>query len=281
MEFMSTTTKDVAAFILFEALTAYITAHAWLQAAASGNSAMQTQVIFYTILLSLNWIALILIFMHYKDTRNLVNYVENLSGKDGITILLAIIGVFVFAAIISRPWTTTAIYVPTFAQIDLDFVHFDFTIFIMTVLTNFALVANSEETTKLIGHNALYLYLSSRYPEYDKYDKWASVLAPVTFWSTLHAYVAYVGPLVWQLVLAAWVAGLIIFAVLWKTQSLLAAVTVHGTYNVIVITATGMGWLMLTPGALTFYIGYAVFNLALVLLTWKKKPICLMRRKKL
>jgi len=226
---------------------------------------MQTQVIFYTILLSLNWIALILIFVHYQDTRNLVNYVENLSGKDGITILLAIIGVFVFAAVISRPWTTTAIYVPTFAQMNLDFVHFDVTLFIMTVLTNFALVANSEETTKLVGHNALYIYLASRYPENDKYNKWVSVLAPISFWSVLHAYVAYLGPLIWQLVLAAWVAGIIIFAILWKTQSLLAAITVHGTYNVIVVTATGMGWLMLTPGALTFYIGYAVFNLALII----------------
>jgi hypothetical protein len=270
--------KDVAAFILFEALTAYITAHSWLQAASSGNSAMQTQVIFYTILLSLNWIALILIFMHYQDTRNLVNYVENLSSKDGIMILLAIIGVFVFAAVISRPWTTTAIYVPTFAQINLDFVHFDITLFIMTVLTNFALVANSEETTKLVGHNALYLYLASRYPENDKYNKWASVLAPISFWSVLHAYVAYVGPLVWQLVLAAWAAGMIIFAVLYKTQSLLAAVTVHGTYNVIVITATGMGWLMLTPGALAFYIGYAIVNLTLLIITIRQKKALLQRR---
>jgi hypothetical protein len=272
-------TADVAAFILFEALAGYITAHTWLTAASSGDTAAQTQVIFYTILLALNWIALILVYIMYTDTRNLVNYMENLEHTDFLYIILAIIGVFMFAAMISRPWKTTAIYVPSFAQMNLSFANFDFGVFIMAILTNFALVANSEETTKLVGHNTIYLYLISKYPESLKMATYVSVLAPITFWSLLHAYVAYIGPLVWQLVGAAWVAGLIIFAVLWKTHSLLAAITVHGSYNVIVVTAAGMGWLMLSPPALVFLIAYAVFNLTLLMMTLRRRRLAASNRK--
>jgi hypothetical protein len=268
---MTEKVRDVAAFILFESLAGYITAHTWLVAASSGDAVAQTQVIFYTILLALNWISLILIYVMYKGTRNLVNYMENLTHSAFLYILVAIVGVFIFAAVISRPWKTTAIYVPSFAQINLSFTNFDFGVFIMAILTNFALVANSEETTKLIGHNALYLYLMSKYPESPKMATGLSVLAPITFWSLLHAYIAYTGPLIWQLVLAAWVAGMIIFAVLWKTQSLLAAITVHGSYNVIVVTATGMGWLMLSPPALIFWVAYAMFNLTLMVMALRRR----------
>lgn len=271
--------QDVAAILLFEALAGYITAHTWLTAASSGDQAAQTQVIFYTILLALNWISLILIYIFYKDTRNLVNYMENLNRDSFIYILVGIVAVFMFAAVISRPWHTSAIFVPTFAAMNFSLTNFDFYALIMAILVNFALVANSEETTKLIGHNALYLYLTSRYPERPDVIKYASVLAPITFWSLLHAYVAYIGPLIWQLVFAAWVAGMIIFAVLWKTRSLLAAVTIHGSYNVIVVTATGMGWLLLSPPALVFFIGYAVFNLCLVILALRNRRLMSLNRK--
>jgi len=271
--------RDVAAFILFEALAGYITAHTWLVAASSGDAIAQTQVIFYTILLAVNWSVLILVYMFYKDTRNLVNYMENLTHDAFIYIVLGVTAVFIFAAVISRPWTTTAIFVPSFAQLNLSFTNFDFGTFIMAILTNFALVANSEEITKLVGHNSLHLYLVSRYPESSATVKYASILAPITFWALLHAYVAYAGPLVWQLVLAAWVAGMIIFAILWKTQSLLAAITVHGSYNVIVVTASGMGWLMLSPTVLVFWVGYAVFNLTLMIMTLKRRHLVASNRK--
>jgi len=250
--------KDIRAFILFECLTALITAHALL---TSVNTPEQTQVFFYATLLVMNWMCLILIRIYYKEQSQLVDYDENLTQQHFVYILLAVIGVFVSCTVISQPWTSSVIHVPTFSTQQPTL---STSAFVMAVLYNFALIANSEETTKIVGHNALYLYLIGTYPQREKEVKAFSILTPIGFWATLHAYVAYVGPLIWQLVFAAFVAGLIIFAVTYKTRSLLAAVIVHGMYNVIVLTAAGLGWITLTvyPIILTIM---ACFNLALLI----------------
>jgi len=262
--------KDIKSFILFQALTALISGHALLQSANSPST--QTQVFFYSVLLAMNWISLILIYIYYQEDYQFVDYNENLTKTSLPLIIAAIIGVYFAAAVISRPWTTSALYIPTFAQrLVLDLTHFDFTVFITVLLYNYALIANSEETTKLVGHNALYLYFVGRYPNRLREVKIACVVFPIAFWAVLHAYIAYVGLLVLQLVFAAFISGLIIFFALWKTKSILAAIIVHGTYNVIVLTATGLGLLMLSPAVLMVLIAYALANLVLITLAIRQK----------
>jgi len=252
--------QDIRDFILFECLTALIIGHALLSTA---NTAEQTQVFFYALLLVMNFVCLILIHLYYKEGGQLVDYNENLTERSLIFILIGVLGVFVCCAIITSAWTSSVIYVPTFAfQIAVDLPAFT-----TVVLYNIALIANSEETTKLVGHNALYMYLMNHFPKKKKEVEFVSAVLPIGFWATLHAYIAYVGPILWQLVAAAFVAGLIIFAVMWKTKSLLAAITTHGLYNIIVLSAAGLGWMELAVSP-QLLLGMAIVNLILLSITY-------------
>jgi len=254
--------EGIRDFILFECLTAPVMAHAML---AGMGTAAQTQVLFYAVLLIMNLICLLIIFVNYKEQFQLVDYNESLNRDNFLYVLGGVVGVLVASTLLSRPYgVNSALYVPLFAEALPLFANLPQ--IATQILYNFALVANSEETTKLVGHNALYMALVSHFPESEKYAKYVSVVVPVGFWSCLHAYVAYVGPMMWQLVAAAFFSGLIIFAVMWKTRSLLAAITVHGLYNVIVMTASTLG-LLKAPVAYVYPLGlcaFAAFNTILL-----------------
>ncbi|MDH5689925.1 MAG: CPBP family intramembrane metalloprotease [Candidatus Bathyarchaeota archaeon] len=251
--------KDFRDFVLFECLASLIAAHALL---STSGTPMRDEVIFYLVLLLMNFMSLILIRQHYQEQGQLLDYNENLTDKALSYILLGTTGVFFFSVIISRPWTSSVIHVPTFA---VTLSTFNLESFCFALLYNFGLIANAEETTKLVGHNTIYMYLQSQWhAKWAEREKWAKGIAatvPVLFWASLHAYIAYIGPILWQLVLAAFVAGLIMFYVIWKTMSLLAAIAVHGLYNVIVLTAYGMGLLTV---ALIPLLCYSAFNLLMI-----------------
>jgi len=252
--------------IIFEALTAFISAHSLL---ATANTPDQTQVFFYIALLCLNWISLVLIYLHYtKDHAELefIPYLSNITQKGWALILLGVAVSWILAAVLSSPWTSSVIHVPLFSMgTDISF-----TVIMTAMLSNFALIANSEETTKLVGHNALYLYLYFKYPNHKKEIQTVSAVVPIGFWAVLHAYIAYTGALVWQLVLAAFVVGIVIFAVLWKTKSLLAAIIIHGTYNVIIVTVVALQWATLLINPIPLFC-YALFNVILLILARRNR----------
>ena len=222
---------------LFEALVSLIVAHAALSTEGTADFDV---VIFYVIVLVMNLVALILIYVFTGDEGQLVDYHENLTPSAFVYILAGIAGVFFTALIIVSQFKASSIFVPTFTAIS---VTSGATSLMWSVVYNFGLVANAEETTKLVGINAIYMYLTDNFEWIGKDAiTGISVVVPVGFWALLHAYVAYVGPYCWPLVLSAFIAGLIMFVVMYKTKSLLAAICVHGTYNVIVDYGAQMGW---------------------------------------
>jgi len=253
-------------FILFECLTSAIVAHAWLSANKD-----QT-IVFYVALLLINLICLGFIYMYYKEQGQLVDYNDDMSRDSFLYILGGVVGMLMISIIVTAPWRTSSIYVPLFA-IEIST---EVQTVVFAALYNFALVSNSEETTKLVMHNAIYMYLDS-FPRLQKKQgatKTVAVVVPIGFWAGLHAYIAYIGVLQWPLVASAFFSGLVLFAVLYKNQSLLAAIFTHGLFNVIVLVAAGMNWLslayMLTPILL---LPMAIFNLALILITLKRKKL--------
>ena len=265
---------NVPTLVLWQILTALITAHAKLSTA---GTALESTVDFYVMLLIMNWTSLILIYIYLKEQVQFVDYNENLPQNGVLMALTAVVAVFICASLssIQLPSQVVALYVPILTT-SLSTNTFSGLSFITSVLWNFALIANSEETTKLVAHNGIYLYLvgvRKMYPS--QFVKGFCVVLPIMFWAVLHAYMAYVGPYQWQLVAGAFIAGIIIFAVLWKTKSLLAAIITHGTYNVLVITAVALG-LIGIPDSKTltiFPLGMIIFtglNIIFILLTIRK-----------
>ena len=233
--------------------------------------------IFYIILLVINLGCLTFIFAYYKEMGQLVDYNNDLTRDGFLYIFAGVIVMLLVSTFFTLPFKTTALYVPMFSSTPLSF---NLGTFTWSALYNLGLIANAEETTKLVGHNSIYMYLSSSHPGWSKkriygtltYAGIVGVVSPILFWATLHAYVAYVGLIVWQLVAAAFVSGLILFYVMYKTRSLLAAILTHGLFNLVVLTAAGMGWLAIaytvTPVML---IPFSLMSLALAAQSWRRQ----------
>jgi len=260
---------------LFEALVSFIVAHAALSTQGTSEYSV---VIFYVIILAMNLIALILLYL-YGDIKQFVEYNENMMPSAFVWILGGLIAVFFVAAIITSQYKTTSIFVPNFTISGIAAV--GLTSIMWSVLYNVGLVANAEETTKLVGINAIYMYLNDNFEGLGETTiKAIAVGVPVGFWALLHAYVAYVGPLMWPLVASAFVAGIILFVVMYKTRSLLAAILVHGLYNVLVLAGTSMGWLNLSQSNTmlmvqpVYLVGLQVMSVTLILLNRKKRTLC-------
>jgi len=260
---------------LFEALVSFIVAHAALSTQGTSEYSV---VIFYVIILAMNLIALILLYL-YGDIKQFVEYNENMAPSAFVWVLGGLIAVFFVAVIITSQYKTTSIFVPNFTISGIAAV--GLTSIMWSVLYNVGLVANAEETTKLVGINAIYMYLNDNFEGLGETTiKAIAVGVPVGFWALLHAYVAYVGPLMWPLVASAFVAGIILFVVMYKTRSLLAAILVHGLYNALVLAGTSMGWLNLSQSNTmlmvqpVYLVGLQVMSLTLILLNRKKHTLC-------
>lgn len=268
-------------FILFQCLTAAVVAHAWL---SSINTAEYQNNVFYVGLLLCNLLCLLFIYTYYREDGQLVDYNNDMTVESYIYIIAAIVIMFMVSAVFTAPYKTTAIYVPTFATTSFA-LSFNFSAFSYAALYNIALVANAEETTKLVGHNALYMYLNGsgrnrreRYITFHNYKislvKFVAIVVPIAFWACLHAYIAYVGSLLWPLVLSAFVSGIVLYYVMHKNCSVLAAIITHGIFNLIVVTFAGMGWLSVAytvaPGFLTVMVAFNVVCLVLGVISRKR-----------
>jgi membrane protease YdiL (CAAX protease family) len=182
---------------------------------------------------------LVLLWMkqYHKDAdySKLLGFDENLDFESFLWIGLGVAGTFLASSFLVRQFTQSAIWVPRH-DLQISFGSFQLAGFWNDVLFQLVLVAPAEELCKLSLHLAFYLKLKSSFDE--PLARAASIVAPVFFWAMLHVYRAYTGPNMVILLFSAFVGGLIIFAVMHHTRSLMAAILTHAGYNILVL------WLM-------------------------------------
>lgn len=188
---------------------------------------------FYLGLLTIFLILLIWLRLYYKETKQLLDYDENLNFEKLVYVAVGIVGVFLSASILVRKFVKSSIYIP-YQGLDVTYVGgFQLSGIWNDILFQLVLVAPSEELCKLVLHLALYMKLRGAFSS--QVAKGASIGIPIFFWAMLHAYRAYTGPNMGVLIFSAFVGGLIIFYVMYKTKSLLSAILVHGGYNSLVL----------------------------------------------
>lgn len=167
--------------------------------------------------------------------KNLVNYNANLDLVSLIWIVLGVLGTYFVSSVFVRGFTTSSIWVPTH-NLEMTYLNsFQLSGFWNDVLFQLVLVAPAEELCKLNLHLAFYLKLKGAIGE--GFARGIAIGAPIFFWAMLHAYRAYTGPNMFTLMAAAFVGGLIIFAVMYKTSSLMGAILAHAGYNILVLYA--------------------------------------------
>lgn len=190
----------------------------------------------------------VVLLKHYHKDRDFpFDFDENLTLTKWGWILggtAVIYGISAFFASISTPTGAfeSPINIPQFGYNINYFGSYQLPTFANDMLFNITLVAPAEEFCKLVTITAFFLFLKG----YDWIPKEVRMLisvgVPVSFWAILHVYSnqAYINNS-W-FVVSAFCSGIMLVVVLWKTQSILAAILSHGFYNCLVIylMATGL-----------------------------------------
>lgn len=223
-------------YLIFLGLTIFPVAHFLLQDYPNTE--------FYLAILSLSLICIALFKHHYKDRVFPFDFDEGLNFKKwgwiGLGTLLIYGVTAVFSGISLPTGEFTPIVVPTFDYSINYFNTYQLPTYMNDILFNITLVAPAEELCKLASMISIFIFLAAyRLSKKARYA--ASVGLPVSFWSLLHVYsnpVYIVTPL---FVVSAFIAGIILVFVLWKTKSILAAILVHGFYNSIVVFLRSQG----------------------------------------
>lgn len=265
--------KVLKEFVVFEVLTATVASHTLL---LSVNTPEFIQTMFYLMLLLMNLVCLLFIMFYYgepeQDHEQLVDWDENLTQKALAWILIGVVGVY-FVSVVIQNLVSSSIYIPEVVSLSVAGITFGELASI--IIYNICLVSNSEEMTKMTAHLVIYLWLKDKFGEEktEKYHDWikgTAIVIPIGFWAVLHAYVAYVGKIMPILVISAFTGGLIIFGVLWQTRSLIAAILVHGLYNIVVLVAASVG-LGLTVAQPIFLLPMTLMNVIMMVdLIWHR-----------
>lgn len=224
--------------MVFFGLTAFIVAHFLLQDFPNTE--------FYLALLLISFMVLLGLKYYHRDKELFVDFDEDLNVGSWLWIAVGTFAVFVVSSFFVKAFAESSIYVPSFQYGIVYLQQFQLPPYFNDVLFNIVLVAPAEELSKLVTMQVLYLFM---YKGASRSHSWGikeavAVGVPVGIWSILHVYrnPAYIGNL--MLVVSAFIAGLIIFAVLYKTKSILAAILCHGFYNSLVIFLIYVGVLL-------------------------------------
>jgi len=192
----------------------------------------------------------ILVKHYYKDPQLPFDFDENLTAEKWLWIggaVVAILGITSFFSSITLPtgqFDARTIMVPTFDWTVYFFGSYQFPTFVNDMLFNLTMIAPAEELAKLVSTCAIFLMLT-QYRFLEKNVKLAiSVALPCFFWSVLHVYgnPQYIGHPAY--VISAFVSGVLLYVVLWKTKSLLAMIMAHGFYNGLVIFLWEVGMIV-------------------------------------
>jgi len=195
----------------------------------TGTYLWNTTLVYMTIWI-MSLILLLWLRFYGGEKGDVVDYDENLERAHLPIIGIAITGMVIVSSVLVSGFgfAQSAIYMPR-PGLALNLGQLNTAGLIDDLLYNMVLVAPAEESMKLVGILALYRKTGNA-P--------VSVAAPVGFWAVLHTYLSYNGPMMWVLVLSAFISGIILFAVLKFTSSLLNAQIAHSGYNSIVILAS-------------------------------------------
>lgn len=202
-----------------------------------GYSASDTQ--FYLGLLVISFVVIVsFVSMYSNEIGEFLKFDNELRGFSLALIAGGVIGCLVFASIIVShfisPSLVSSIIVPKIS-LNLSINSVTLPALWGNILYNMTLVAPAEETSKLVTMLGFYLGFKNFLGK-----SGASVLGtvvPIGVWATLHTYEnpAYQGQYAFIMVGTAFIAGLIIYGVMRKTNSLLAAILVHGLYNIVLL----------------------------------------------
>jgi membrane protease YdiL (CAAX protease family) len=165
--------------------------------------------------------------MSSSNEKELVEYDGNLEREHLLWNLTGLGGLFIVGSLLVRFIgldTMSSFYVPRLS------LQSGVGTLVEDLLYNVVLVAPSEESIKLVGSLVLYRTIGK-----SPFGEAISIVAPIGFWSLLHAYQnpVYIGHPV--LVLSAFFGGLILFALIKVTGSIVNAQIVHSAYNSIIL----------------------------------------------
>lgn len=251
--------KSIRDLLLFFSLTGFFSASFLIQD--------YPDAMFFSILLVLFLVLLVWLRQYHKEHQfsGLVDYDENMDVTGLGWVAIGAFSTYVVASLIVSNLTISSIYVPFQGLSTVNFGAFQLEGFWNDILFNLSSVAPAEELVKLVLHLALFIKFKPLFSEF--VARALSVGLPVGGWTMLHAYSAYTGPNMTTLLLSAFVGGLIIFAVMWKTCSLLGAILTHAGYNIIIIYlvatqgGTSMSLFMLCPSSMLLLIAVNLFVL--------------------
>jgi len=213
--------RDLLLFYVFTALAAI---HYLLK---TQGTPLETATWTFLLMWILSMVLLLWLRMYGGERRDPVDYDEDLKREHLPVMIGSIVAIVIIASLIvsMSSGIKSAIIVPRPGAM-LSGIPTSTSALIDDLLYNFVLVAPAEETMKLMGIIALYR---------KTHNEALSVAFPVGVWATFHGYYSYVGPLMWPLIIAAFVAGIILYLNLKYTKSLLNAIISHGLYNVLVV----------------------------------------------
>lgn len=167
----------------------------------------------------------------------LLQFDADLDVKALLAIAMGVFGCFMVARVLSPAEVKTSLYVPM-ANMQLTIGDFVLPKFWSDLLFQFTLVAPAEESSKLVTQLALFDRLKGAFGL--GAARIVSITVPVLMWALLHTYrnPAYMGQYMIIMVATAFVAGIIMYAVMWYTKSVLASILVHACFNGLVIYLT-------------------------------------------
>jgi membrane protease YdiL (CAAX protease family) len=198
---------------------------------------------FYVSLLTISIIGIFAFWTYYSNEVNeFLPFGHELESFSFVLILLGTIGCLFISSFLIRNFvgtSLTSLYVPKPAAL-LAIGSITLPPFWSDVLFTICLVATAEECSKLVTALGFYIWLK------DAFGKTVSgiigVAVPVVAWAFLHTYANpdYQGQYMPVYVGSAFISGLLIFYIMKKTKSLLAAILIHALYNISILIMLGI-----------------------------------------
>jgi len=179
-------------------------------------------------------------FYYAEETDKFLSFGEDLDGFGFVLIMLGVVGcLFISSFLISNfvGQALTSIVVPT-PKMALQVGAIALPPFWSDFLFTLTLVAPAEECSKLVTALGFFVWLKDILGK--GAAKAVAIVAPIAAWAFLHTYVnpGYQGVNMLVYVGSAFISGILIFYVMKKTKSLLAAILVHSFFNVVILFLT-------------------------------------------
>lgn len=195
---------------------------------------------FYVSLLTISFLGILGFNAYYADeTSKFLNYDKDMESFSLLLIMFGVIACLFISSFLINTFagaSLASLNVPI-PQTGLSVGLTVLPPFWSAILFTMCLISPAEECSKLVTTLGLYTWLKARG---NRIAEAISVLIPIGAWSALHTYAnqAYQGQFWFVYVGAAFISGLVIFYVMKKTSSLLAAILLHAFFNIIIIYAT-------------------------------------------